>query len=157
MNKALFVTSAVGIALIKNFEGLLLEAYQDVVGVWTIGYGHTHNVKPGQRITEQQAEQLLKEDLRLFEKGVNRLVAELNIELTQCQFDALISFAFNLGLGNLRKSTLCKKLYLMKQHDQKSILAVADEFLKWNKAGGKVLNGLVRRRQAERNLFLGMA
>lgn len=150
-----------GLELIKHFEGLRLTAYLDAVGVPTIGYGHTKTVKKAdvlakKRISEQEAERLLKSDVTQFERGVNRLTIELGIPITQCQFDALVSFAFNVGLGNLSKSTLLKKLYVMSQNDQSSIYAVGDEFLRWNRAGGKVLPGLVRRRGEERLLFLGV-
>ncbi|MFC1022272.1 lysozyme [Pasteurella multocida] len=143
-----------GLELIKRFEGCELTAYKDAVGVPTIGYGHTLNVKMGQKITALEADKLLCEDVAHFEQGVMRLIQEMGISVTQNQFDALVSFAFNLGLGNLRRSTLVKKLYLMKQTDTASQQAVACEFLRWNKAGGKVLLGLTRRRQAEHDLFL---
>lgn len=143
-----------GLELIKRFEGLSLKAYKDAVGVPTIGYGHILGVKMGTEITALEAEELLKQDVSHFEQGVSRLINELDINITQPQFDALVSFAFNLGLGNLKKSTLLKKLYLMKQGDKLSMQAVAKEFLRWNKAGGKVLQGLVNRRQAESDSFL---
>lgn len=156
-----FKLSQKGLALIKKFEGLRLTAYTDAVGVPTIGYGHTKTVRKTdvltkKTITEQEADALLKRDVKEFEGGVNRLTIELGIPITQCQFDALVSFAFNVGLGNLKKSTLLKKLYVMSQKDQTSIYAVADEFLRWNRAGGRVLNGLTRRRGEERLLFLGI-
>lgn len=143
-----------GLELIKRFEGLSLKAYKDAVGVPTIGYGHILGVKMGTGITALEAEELLQQDVSHFEQGVSCLINELDINITQPQFDALVSFAFNLGLGNLKKSTLLKKLYLMKQGDKLSMQAVAKEFLRWNKAGGKVLQGLVNRRQAESDLFL---
>jgi lysozyme len=134
-----------GLSLIKQFEGLRLKAYKDVVGVLTIGYGSTGpHVKEGMIITEQQAEDLLKEDLDRFEQGVANLV---KVPLNDNQFAALVSFSFNLGLGNLKASTLLKLLNAGKL-DQ-----VPSEFVKWNKAGGKVLAGLTRRRQAEAELF----
>lgn len=147
-------TSQKGIELIKKFEGCKLTAYRDSVGVWTIGFGHTKDVKADMVITAEQAEQFLKDDVVYFENGVNKLLKTLKAPVTQNQFDALISFAFNLGLGNLRKSTLAKKLYVMQQNDRDSVQAVADEFPRWNKAGGQVLTGLTRRRNAERALFL---
>lgn len=143
-----------GLTLIKRFEGVRLKAYKDAVGVPTIGYGHILGVRMGDEITLEQAEQFLREDVAHFEKGVTRIAQELTVELTQSQFDALVSFAFNLGLGNLRRSTLLKKLYVMKQCDEQSKVAVASEFLRWNRAGGQVLRGLTRRRQAEHDLFL---
>lgn len=140
-----------GLDLIKEFEGLRLEAYQDSVGVWTIGYGSTYwpdgtKVKKGDKLRgPAQAESLLRTTVKDFEDGVNSLV---KVHLTQNQFDALVSFAFNLGLTNLKNSTLLRKL------NQTDIQPVADEILRWNKAGGKVLRGLVRRREAEQELFL---
>lgn len=147
-------TSQKGIELIKKFEGCKLTAYRDSVGVWTIGFGHTKDVKADMVITAEQAEQFLKDDVVYFENGVNKLLKTLKAQVTQNQFDALISFAFNLGLGNLRKSTLAKKLYVMQQNDRNSVQDVADEFPRWNKAGGQVLTGLTHRRNAERALFL---
>lgn len=138
--------SQVGIDLIKSFEGCRLTAYYDAVHVLTIGYGSTgSHVKPGMKITQTEAEALLKKDLIRFENGVNELV---NVPLNQFQFDSLVSFSFNLGLGNLKSSTLLKKL------NNKDYAGAALEFPKWNKAGGKVLNGLTRRREAEKSLFL---
>ena len=135
-----------GISLIKSFEGLSLKAYKDSVGVTTIGYGSTGpHVSMGQTITEAQAESLLKNDLSRFEKGVSDLVTA---PLNQNQFDALVSFSFNLGLGNLKSSTLLRKLNSL------DYSGAAKEFERWNKAGGKVLAGLTRRRIAERDLFL---
>lgn len=135
-----------GINLIKQFEGLELKAYKDSVGVVTIGYGSTGpHVFMGQIITEAQAEVLLIKDLSRFESGVTELV---KVPLTQNQLDALVSFSFNLGLGNLKSSTLLKKL------NAKDYVGASKEFERWNKAGGKVLNGLTRRRLAEKELFL---
>ena len=136
-----------GLDLIKNFEGLELKAYKDSVGILTIGYGSTgSHVKSGMTITAEQAEELLKQDVSRFEKGVNDLV---KVSLTQNQFDALVSFSFNLGLGNLKSSTLLKKL------NASDYTGAVNEFLRWNRAGGKVLNGLTRRRQAEKDMFEG--
>jgi GH24 family phage-related lysozyme (muramidase) len=140
-----FKTSEVGIKLIKNFEGCRLSAYQDSVGVWTIGYGHTKGVHFGQSISQTEADKLLKQDLAVFESGVNNLV---KVELKQCQFDALVSFSFNVGIGAFSTSTLLKKL------NQKAYGEAANQFLRWNKAGGKILTGLTRRREAEKSLFL---
>jgi lysozyme len=138
-------TSPKGIALIKDFEGLRLGAYLCSAGVLTIGYGHTGGVKEGDLITEQKAEQLLQDDLKKFENGVLRLV---RVPLTQNQFDALVSFAFNLGVGNLGKSTLLKML------NDRDYKGAAGQFIRWNKAAGKELAGLTRRRLAESALFL---
>lgn len=137
-------TSNRGLALIREFEGLRLTAYQDAVGVWTIGYGTTRGVEKGQRITEAQAEELLREDVARFEPEVLRLV---KVPLSQPQFDALVSFTYNLGSKNLGSSTL---LRVLNAGDYKG---AAGQFERWNKAGGKVLAGLTRRRSAERKLF----
>ncbi|CZV45620.1 MULTISPECIES: lysozyme [Enterobacter cloacae complex] len=143
-------TSDKGIALIKEFEGCKLTAYQDSVGVWTIGYGWTQPVdgKPiraGMTIKQETAERLLKTGLISYESDVSRLV---KVGLTQGQFDALVSFTYNLGARSLSTSTLLRKL------NAGDYAGAANEFLRWNKAGGKVLNGLTRRREAERALFL---
>nr|WP_269841901.1 lysozyme [Enterobacter asburiae] len=143
-------TSDKGIALIKQFEGCKLTAYQDSVGVWTIGYGWTKLVdgKPiraGMTIKQETAERLLKTGLVSYESDVSRLV---KVGLTQGQFDALVSFTYNLGARSLSTSTLLRKL------NAGDYAGAADEFLRWNKAGGNVLNGLTRRREAERALFL---
>ncbi|EQB1503912.1 lysozyme [Enterobacter asburiae] len=139
-----------GIALIKQFEGCKLTAYQDSVGVWTIGYGWTKPVdgKPiraGMTIKQETAERLLKTGLVSYENDVSRLV---KVDLTQGQFDALVSFTYNLGARSLSTSTLLRKL------NAGDYAGASDEFLRWNKAGGKVLNGLTRRREAELALFL---
>ena len=139
-----------GLALIKQFEGCKLTAYRDSVGVWTIGYGWTQPVdgKPiraGMTIKQETAERLLKTGLVSYESDVSRLV---KVDLTQGQFDALVSFTYNLGARSLSTSTLLRKL------NASDYAGAADEFLRWNKAGGKVLNGLARRREAERALFL---
>ncbi len=143
-------TSDKGIALIKEFEGCKLTAYQDSVGVWTIGYGWTQPVdgKPiraGMTINQETAERLLKTGLVSYESDVSRLV---KVGLSQGQFDALVSFTYNIGARSLSTSTLLRKL------NAGDYAGAADEFLRWNKAGGKVLNGLTRRREAERALFL---
>lgn len=143
-------TSDKGIALIKQFEGCKLTAYQDSVGVWTIGYGWTQSVdgKPiraGMTIKQETAERLLKTGLVSYESDVSRLV---KVGLTQGQFDALVSFTYNLGARSLSTSTLLRKL------NAGDYAGASDEFLRWNKAGGKVLSGLTRRREAERALFL---
>jgi len=138
-------TSKKGIELIKKYEGLKLKAYKCSAGVWTIGYGHTKNVKQGDVITEGQAEILLIYDLFDFENCIKKNVT---IPLTQNQFDALVSLCFNIGCGNFLKSTLLKKL------NEGKIAEAAKEFLKWNKADGKELAGLTKRRQEEMELFL---
>ena len=134
-----------GINLIKKFEGLRLEAYLCPAGVWTIGYGHTKGVKKGQVITQLEADNLLKEDLISFEKGVTSLIKS---NINQNQFSALVSFAFNLGLANLKNSTLLKKV-----NANPNDRTIVDEFIRWIYAGGKQLEGLKRRRQAEAYLY----
>lgn len=146
-------TSPDGIALIKKFEGCRLTAYPDPGtgdAPWTIGYGWTHPVdgkpvKRGMTIDQQTADRLLKTGLVGYENDVLKVV---RVKLTQGQFDALVSFTYNLGARSLSTSTLLRKL------NSGDYAGAADEFLRWNKAGGKVLNGLTRRREAERALFL---
>lgn len=138
--------SAKGLKLIQDFEGLELTAYKDAVGVLTVGWGSTGpHVKVGMTITQQQAEALLLSDVSRFERGVTDLV---KVPLSQNQFDSLVSFSFNLGLANLKSSTLLRKLNSL------DYAGAALEFPRWNKAGGKVLAGLTRRREAEKKLFL---
>jgi lysozyme len=140
-------TSQAGIDLIKHFEGFRSKPYKCPAGVWTIGYGTTNAINSGTLpITEAEAENMLKSDLDRFERSVLKLVT---VPVSQNEFDALVSFTYNLGEGNLKKSTLLRRL----NSDDKA--SAAEEFLKWNKAGGKVLNGLVKRREAERKMFLG--
>lgn len=141
-------TSQRGLSLIKSFEGLRLQSYQDAVGVWTIGYGTTRGIKPGMSITKEQAERMLANDVQRFEVEVERLV---KVPLTSNQRDALISFTYNLGAANLESSTLLRLL------NRGDYAAAAEQLPRWNKAGGKVLPGLVRRREAERALFLESA
>lgn len=132
-------TSNRGIELIKSFEGCHLTAYKCPAGVWTIGYGHTTGVKQGQTITQAQADAFLISDLAKYEKYVNAT----GLELKQNQFDALVSFTYNCGNGNLKA--------LIRDRTLKEI---GEAILLYNKSGGKVLNGLVRRRQAEHDLFV---
>lgn len=146
--------NAATLALVKHFEGLYLEAYKCPAGIWTIGYGHTglrHNdgtVFKGRKITSQEANQLLARDLEIFAAGVSRLLLpKAAAALNENQFGALVSFAFNLGLGNLTKSTLMQRVNALRFADCPA------EFLKWNRASGRVLRGLTRRRQSEANLF----
>lgn len=139
-------TSQRGLSLIKSFEGLRLQAYQDSVGVWTIGYGTTRGVKAGMKISKDQAERMLLNDVQRFEPEVQRLVTA---PLSQNQWDALMSFTYNLGSANLESSTLRR---LLNAGDYQG---AADQFPRWNKAGGQVLAGLTRRRADERELFLG--
>lgn len=148
--------SKLGLTLLKQFEGCKLTAYRDSANIPTIGYGHIQGVKMGMKITQEQADKFLREDVAKFERGVTLFLAELGVTVLQHQFDALVCFAFNVGLSALKKSTLAKKLYVMNNKDQTSVYAVADQFLRWNKAGGKVVQGLVNRRGEERLLFLGV-
>ena len=139
-------TSEKGFDLIRKYEGLQLAAYICPGGKLTIGYGHTGpDVTDGRRIDAEEANELLGRDVERFERAVNELVT---VPMTQGMFDALISFSFNLGAGSLKSSTLLKKL----NADDRE--GAADEFLKWNKAKGKVLAGLTARRESERELFL---
>ena len=141
-------TSDHGISLIKSHEGLRLHAYADP-GTggepWTIGYGHTGGVRPGDVITEDQAEMILRSDLDGFERAVESL---LPIELSQSEFDALVSFAFNVGVHSLETSTLRKRLLA----DEPRCWVYQKELPRWNKGGSGVLPGLVKRRQAEADL-----
>lgn len=140
-----------GLELIKSFEGFYSKPYLDPIGIPTIGYGATYypNKKKvtmkDKPLTEKEASDLLKEMMTTYENDVKRLV---KIELNQNQFDALVSFTYNLGSTNLGKSTLLKKV-----NANPCDKTIKDEFLKWNKAGGKVLNGLTRRRNAEAELY----
>lgn len=135
-----------GKSLIKKFEGCELESYQDSVGVWTIGFGHTKGVRQGQSITKDEALAMLDEELIEYEEYVEKLV---EVPLNQDQFDALVCWVYNLGPTNLATSTLLYKLNKGQYDD------VPSEIKRWNKAGGEVLKGLVRRREAEALLFLG--
>ena len=135
-----------GIELIKHFEGCELEAYKCPAGVWTIGYGHIKGVSEGMSITQAQAEQMLLDELKEYENYINELVV---VDLSQNQFDALVSWVYNLGPANLKSSTLLKVL------NSGDYAGVPDQIERWNKAGGKVLEGLIRRRQAESSLFCG--
>ena len=137
-----------GLALIKRFEGLRLKAYLCPANVWTIGYGSTGpHVKPGVEITEVQAEQLLRDDLARFEKAVSDAAPNA----TQDQFDAMVSLAFNIGIAGFQKSSVLR-LHKAGRHQ-----AAADSFALWNKGGGRVLPGLVRRRADEAHLYGGGA
>ena len=133
-----------GTKILKYSEGCKLTAYQDSVGVWTIGYGHTKGVYEGMTITQEEAEQMLLTELEEYEGYVEKYVT---VPLTQNQFDALVVWVYNLGPTNFRKSTLLKEL------NSGNYTAAGQEITKWNKAGGKVLAGLVKRREAEALLF----
>lgn len=135
-----------GIDLIKRFEGCKLYAYRDSVGIATIGYGHTKDVRMGMSITQKQAEELLKSDI----KPVERILNGMGINYTQGQFDALTSWIFNLGQGAFKSSTMYKKII-----SKASDTDITDQMIKWHNAGGKPLLGLKRRRVAEANMFIG--
>ena len=142
-------TSQRGIDLIKQFEGLELEAYQDIAGIWTIGYGHIETARPGMRITEREAEALLQRDLKPREQAVGRIVS---VPLNQNEFDALVSFVYNVGIEGFRRSTARRRL------NSGDRVGAADALTWWNKAtvGGvlREVTGLTRRRASERALFL---
>ncbi len=145
-------TSDKGLALIKQFEGFSARPYLCPAGVPTIGYGATY-YPDGRRVTmqdkpvsEADATAMLRSMLASYEAGVSRYV---QVPLTQGQFDALVSFAYNLGLSALKGSTLLRLV------NARDYAGAAAQFLRWNRAGGKVLPGLTRRREAERVMFLG--
>tara|TARA_R100000951_G_scaffold87240_2_gene74974 strand:- start:2552 stop:2968 length:417 start_codon:yes stop_codon:yes gene_type:complete len=137
--------------MIKHHEGFVRKPYQDPIGLWTVGVGHL--IGDGKKLpkewnkefTDEEVDNILCEDLERFEIGIQRLT---KVSLTQSQFDALVSFSFNVGLGNFQSSTLRSKL------NRGDYEGASNEFPKWRKAGGKILKGLVRRRADERNLFL---
>ena len=135
-----------GISLIKKFEGCDLKAYYDAVNVLTIAYGRTKNVQAGDTCTQEQADAWLEEELHEYGGYVNDAVT---VDLEQNQFDALTSWTYNLGPSNLNSSTMLKKI------NEKDWEEVPNQIKRWNKAGGKVLEGLVRRREAEALLFQG--
>ena len=139
-------TGTKGLDLIKFFEGLELEAYKCPAGVWTIGYGHTKGVQDGDKISAIKANEMLANELAEYENYVNSYVT---VELNQDQFDAMVSWVYNLGGGNLKASTL---LQVLNAADYDGVPA---QMLRWNKAGGRVLEGLTKRRQAEADLFSG--
>lgn len=129
--------SATLISHIKRFESCRLTAYQDTAGVWTVGYGHTKGVKKGDRITQYQAEQFLREDLSEFERAANKV----RCLTTQGRYDAVLDFMYNLGIGNFNKSTL--KAYI---ESGRSVWEIQEQFLRWVNAGGRKIGGLVSRR-----------
>jgi len=139
------------INMIKHHEGFVRKPYQDPIGLWTVGVGHL--IGDGKKLpkewnkefTDEEVDNILCEDLERFEIGIQRLT---KVSLTQSQFDALVSFSFNVGLGNFQSSTLRSKL------NRGDYEGASNEFPKWRKAGGKVLKGLVRRRADEKALFL---
>ena len=133
-----------GISLIKKFEGCKLEAYKCAAGVWTIGYGSTKGVKEEDTLTQEEADNLLLHEMQEYEGYINDLV---KAPLEQNQFDALVSWVFNLGPANLKASTMLKFLNAGDYH------LIPSQIKRWNKAGGKVLEGLIRRREAEALMF----
>ncbi|MGE4351943.1 MAG: lysozyme [Bdellovibrionales bacterium] len=133
-----------GVALIKEYEGLRLKAYRCPAHIWTIGYGHTRTVYPSMEITEEEAEHLLYEDLFIVEQAIGRLV---KVPLNDYQFAALVAFAFNVGIGNLEKSTLLRLL------NRGWYEQVPAQLSRWNRSNGQVLGGLARRRAAEARLW----
>jgi lysozyme len=135
-----------GISLIKKFEGCELEAYKCAAGVWTIGYGHTKDVKEGDSILKEDAESMLMHELQEY---CNNVDIAVKVDLKQNEFDALVSWTYNLGLTNLNSSTMLKVLNEGK-HDE-----VPAQMKRWNKASGQVKQGLVRRREAEALMFEG--
>lgn len=137
-------TSKRGIDLIKSFESLALKAYRCPAGVLTIGWGHTAGVHEGDECTEKEACEYLMDDLKAAEAAV----CSIHADLSQEQFDALVSFVFNVGAGAFRSSTLRRKVE-ENQYDP----SIKHEFARWNKSNGKVLPGLVRRRQAEADMY----
>lgn len=137
-------TSNKGIELIKKHEGFRAKAYKCPADKWTIGYGHTFNVKSTDVITKEQGEYFLRQDVEYAEKEVNKH----NLDINQNQFDALVSFVFNLGVGNFSRSTLLKRI---KAHPND--ITIRREFARWVYAGGKILPGLVTRRKEEADLY----
>lgn len=133
-----------GLDLIKKYEGLRLEAYKCPAGVWTIGYGHTKGVVKGTKITKEEAEKLLQQDVSVFELQVINTVGKLS----DCKIDALVSFAYNVGIAAFRNSTLCRKVKANSDDP-----AIRNEFMKWVYAGGKKLQGLERRRKEEAEMY----
>lgn len=144
------IVNDAGIELVKRFEGLRLEAYRDVAGVWTVGYGHTRGVVPGMVVTEEQADRALQDDLASAEATV--FSATCMAPTNDDQFSAMVALCFNIGSMNFRGSTV------LREHLARNRQAAADAFLLWNKAhvGGALVEvaGLTRRREAERALYL---
>jgi lysozyme len=132
--------------MIKAFESCALTAYKDMVGVWTIGWGHTGDVQEGDSITQEEADGLMVSDIKRVAEGVMNLIT---VDVTKNQFNALVDFAYNLGLGALKRSTLLKWL-----NGREHVDDIAEQFLRWDFADGKEVAGLERRREAERKLFL---
>lgn len=141
-----------GINMIKEFEGLRLTAYRDSVGVWTIGYGNTYYedgtvVKQGDKITQERADRLFRSIVDKFADQVRNALNNPD-RVSDTQFSAMVSLAYNIGIGAFRGSTLLRKV-----NANPCDPTIPDEFPRWNKAGGKVLDGLTRRRKAEADLY----
>lgn len=142
-------TNQAGLNIIKEFEGLRLKSYKCPANVWTLGYGHTSmagppEVRPGMTITKAEAEEILRRDLRQYERGV---LDAIKVELNPNQFAACVSLCYNIGIGAFKKSSVARFCNKKRWKD------ASDAFMLWNKAGGKVLPGLTRRRAAEVSLF----
>jgi lysozyme len=138
--------SEAGLDLTEGFEGLRLEAYEDVGGVWTIGYGHTKDVYPGMIITQEEAESFLYEDIQFAVNTANKFIS---YQLTQNQFDAVVDLIYNIGISAFSTSTMLKFI------NSGQLAKAALEFSKWDHVHGKVIAGLSKRRQAEYELFNG--
>ena len=136
-----------GLAALKQFEALRLTAYQDVKGVWTIGWGHTGGVKAGDTCTREQADKWFKQDVAIAENAVN----SQDLKINQNQFDALVCFTYNAGVGNFKSSTLLKKIKANPNDP-----TIASEFARWKYSGGVEVKGLVNRRAVESNLYFGL-
>lgn len=136
-------TSKTGIEMIKNFEGLRLKAYKCPAGIYTIGYGHTGSVSPTMKISKETAEKFLIDDLKKFENHVNEYNVKYKYRFTQNQFDALVSFAYNIG--NIKQLTA---------NGTRNKKTIAEKMLLYVKAGGVTLKGLVNRRKVEHDLFI---
>lgn len=143
-NSTAMTLSRRGLNLIKEFEGLRLEAYQCSAGKWTLGYGTTLGIVEGMTCTKEAAEAMLRRDVERF---AAKVATAVHVPITQNQFDALVSFAYNVGVGAFENSTLLKKL------NAGDDAGASGEFLKWIKANGEILGGLKRRRKAEQSLF----
>jgi lysozyme len=145
--------SKTGLSLIKEFEGLSLKAYPDPASggdPWTIGYGHTGaEVRKGLIWTQAQADNAMADDVSKFADGVSALIGAA--PSTQAQFDAMVSLAYNIGLGNFKESTL------LRLHKEGDYAGAAGQFVRWNRAAGKVMDGLTRRREAEAKMYRGAA
>ena len=139
--------NAAGMAILKECEGLYLNAYKCPAGVWTIGYGCTEGIRPGMTISEAEAEEMLRKELAKFEQGVERMLG--HIPLNDNQFSALVSLTYNCGLGAIETGTTIRR-----HLEAKDYRRAAEGFLLWNKGGGRVLPGLVKRREMEKKLFL---